>query len=367
MKKVLLHLVLIGFVGGCFAAPPIGYKVRKVDESVAATSEFSLRYITLNNRGNIAYQSGGAVFWSQQSGTIRVPPASVSGSRYFNEQAFNDNDMLGGMLYQGDGFTGPRGLGYTWSPTEGHKLYRYFSSPGNEDPSVVTAVAADGRPIGGYAQSTTVASQSGYWDTSTGVWSPFAIGGKARVNIHGWVGGYSNQIRNLGTGQSVMLGPPNVILAVASLSDANLVYTRTQLNDDLDMRFRVYSTGGQLLHSEDTTWDNSYMIVDSIANDQMALKRKEGYSLATTYLWNHISGGIPISTLANDSSFSQFNAFELNSINESYQIAGKARDLNGGWHVVMLEPVPEPATILALGAGLAGLLRRSKVRKNDQA
>ncbi len=344
------------------AAPPSGYKIRIIDSGSGPA--FRVGDVALNNRGNLAYDAGGAVFWSEATGTIRVPQAPVSGTRYFNDKAFNDNDVLGGMLYQGDGFTGPRGLGYTWSPTEGHKLYRYYSPPLMiEDPAVVTAGAADGTPIGGYARSTSNSGSSGYWNVNTGVYVPFAnIIEQARVNNNGWVGSFSNKIRNLGTGQTVTLAASNAFDYVSSISDANLVYTRTDLANDVG-RNRVFRTDGQLLWSDDTPYLSTYRILDSIARDQMALKVADfptGSGLDTTYLWNHLTGGIALSSLANDSSLSQFTEFRLTSLNESYQIAGSARALNGSWYVVILDPVPEPASILALTAGLAGLLRRRK-------
>lgn len=362
MKRII---TFVGILGICshplLAAPPTGYKIRTISPGSGAA--FRVGDVALNNRGNIAFDAGGAVFWSEATGIVSVPQAPVSGVTYFSNKAFNDNDVLGGMLYQGDGFTGPRGLGYTWSPTEGHKLYRKYNLQGNEEHSIVTAVAVNGTAIGGYAQSTSNSGQSGTWNLSTGLWSSFTIGGQARVNNNGWVG-VNSRAKNLFSNQTVTFGSTSDPDYVDSISDANLVYTSKTINSEGDKRNRVYTTSGQLLYSENTLYGNNYRILDAISRDQMALKIADfptENTLDNTYLWNHLTGGIALSSLANDSSLSQFTEFYLTSLNENYQIAGSARALNGSWYVVILDPVPEPASIFVLSAGLAGLLRRKRI------
>lgn len=119
---------------------------------------------------------------------------------------------------------------------------------------------------------------------------------------------------------------------------------------------RVWSTDGTLLY----TGTNIGNVLDATDAGDAVL----GYLGSTTSIWNPIAGTVtPINSMLDDDALA--NGWQIGlatHISNQGHILASATDNNGVGHTVRLTPVPEPATIFALSAGMAGILARRRKR-----
>ncbi len=142
------------------------------------------------------------------------------------------------------------------------------------------------------------------------------------------------------------------------ITDGGRIVGTTTSTTTFETLSRVWSTNGNLLYTSAMAWS----IKD--ANDAAdAIIATNG---TRSQIWNPIAGTItPVQSLLDENAIA--DGWQVNigyNISNAGHILALAKNSSGVDHYVRLSPVPEPATILALSAGMAGILARRR-RRSD--
>ncbi len=131
------------------------------------------------------------------------------------------------------------------------------------------------------------------------------------------------------------------------------------------------STGGQNLVMADYSgqrlatvsvpgmgFQNGQVNDSGIVAVEAGVSGPNGSTIAKYKMWSMTAGLIDLDTLLEPGS--GLTVTRIYDINNNNQMVGEAKDVAGNTRYIRLDPVPEPATIFALGVGLAGLGKRRR-------
>lgn len=387
MRGVLMIMATFG-LNALSIALPEGYRVEVI---ASAPTESRFQIAKVNNRGNVLFtQTGryGATFFDPSRGF-----STFYGNEYgvgTNITGFNDNDLVTGSTAVANSALTALDTGFVWDPDQGF-LQTFTNTESQYQGITVDAINNSGQ----LAISKVMAQYPFYYLRYAGHGSlhdsaitmvpsitsnnPVGVGegGRMKMNNHGEIIGSTvndgsclyykvgdtsvRQVRNIYSGINPLNG-----VALKDINDAGLIFGR--VNNGLAGSARrtssvIWNRDRQVIFQLEGNSAEPIRFIDAIDTDNSALVTDVwiGSSSFGQYgVWNQLGGLVPISSLL-DASAEGFTDFNLQEMNNSYQIVGVAKK-NGMSHLIRLDPVPEPATILALSAGMAGVVARRRKR-----
>ena len=297
---------------------------------VAGYSSLSARITDLNDRGQVtgvAYYNNGvqnirAAFRAGIGEETRYlanlphPENFGAGHRINNHGTVVGTGIFTGFLGIGDAReTGP--LTY-WSDANGLAPIQHPTFPGDGRNTINDeGYVSDGGRLGRIGQSNFV--------TMNGI---FSSGGVSKITNGGFVAGISRQT----TGGNASLEIWN-FAGVRKWSKIFPNYVNPVVIDATDDAKSVLTLGGT------------------------------GTTFSEPAIWSPLTGTITgVGSLLDSQAASQgWQPTFMSDMNNAGQMVGYATK-NGTSYAVLLSPVPEPATLIALGAGIAGILARRQRR-----
>ena len=186
-----------------------------------------------------------------------------------------------------------------------------------------------------------------------GTWIPTNINNNGKFSGGREVGHISNptQLRHL-----TVPGIPTNAYGIHDVNENDMVLGSYARNDIRSLA--IWDANDVLVHQlTESFWASSM-------NDSMTVVGRNTLFTGTYgMIWSPASGLVDINTLLLPSS-QEFHIDVGSSINNSGQFLAYATR-SGVTYTVLLHPVPEPATLLALGTGSAVLLRKRRKRRTE--
>jgi hypothetical protein len=345
------------------------YKVTPMYQSFGDERQY------ISKSGAISSASG--ALWTESQGLHYLPTSAYGNGTYVLN--ISDSGIVCGTIEIGYGPNDPK-VGFTYTAESG---YTYYSRPGSSR-IAVHDINAQGYAVGGGVSisSTSFAGALSYWspgNTTTPVMTTFDMQGSyLQITDSNWVysgfGGNCEEIGQIG-------GPPvrpqfsgePMRRNVFHVTEGGLIYGASSRTAPGTMPFRyfieIFSPTGQRLHSFSRN-DYSPMQVRAISDSGVMLGLDSRVTVdewGPMSLWNPISGESAVLANLIEPGAAGWEMTWYDDMNDNLQIVGKARNAQGQNWVVRLDPVPEPATILALSAGMAGILARRRKGKDSPA
>lgn len=344
-----------------------GYSRYKVTPLYQSNSDSGL-YIS--NSGSIASTAG--ILWNDSVGAHYLPPSIYGEAGYILN--LSDAGIACGTISIGGGPNDPK-VGFIYDATNG---YTYYTGT-NGNRFAVHDINSQGYAVGG-GVDVFATSQTGalaYWtpgNTTSFVITPLEMSGsRMQITDSNWVysgfGGNCEEIGQIG-------GPPvrpqfsgdPTFRNIFHVSENGISYGASFRNvpgpaNDI-YYLEIFSSTGQRLHSFSRLgYDPMQVRAISDSGVMMGLdSRVTVDEWGPMSLWNPISGESAVLANLIEPGAAGWEMTWYDDMNDNLQIVGKARNAQGQNWVVRLDPVPEPATILALSAGLAGILARRRKR-----
>lgn len=340
------------------------YKVTPMYQSFGDETQY------ISRSGAVSSASG--ALWTESQGLHFLPPSAFGNGTYVIN--ISDSGVVCGTIEIGNGPNDPK-VGFTFDSVNG---YTYYTGT-NGNRFAVHDINSQGYTVGGGVDifATSQTGALAYWapgNTTSFTISPLNISGSrlqiTDINyIYSGFGGGGDEVGQIGgTPISPQFSGEQNQRGVFHVTEGGLIYGASVRTAPGTLPFRyfieIFSPTGQRLHSFSRN-DYSPMQVRAISDSGVMLGLDSRVTVdewGPMSLWNPISGESAVLANLIEPGAAGWEMTWYDDMNDNLQIVGKARNAQGQNWVVRLDPVPEPATLLALSAGMAGILARRRKR-----
>lgn len=363
MRKLALFHVLMLLPGAAIALSPLKLEVIGLENDISA--------VRVNNQRKIAFSryDGVSVIGDLQTGFSTFSPVAGYSSLSARITDLNDRGQVTGVAYYNNGVQNIRaafraGLG------EQTKYLANFPHPENWGAGhqinnlgtvVGTGYFAGFLPIGDTRESGLLT----YWSDSNNLapqlHSTFPFESFHKINDEGYISD-GGRIGRIGETSFRTVNGIYSQGGVGKLTNGGLVVGGSNQSNGGNSSLEVWNLLGVRLWAKTfSNYEDPYMVDATDNGESVLVQAGLGGTEYKPAIWSPVTGTITgVETMLDSQAVSEgWQLTFMSDMNNAGQMVGYATK-NGTSYAVLLSPVPEPSTMIALGIGLVGVLKRRK-------